>query len=96
VLDTFVTRFAYCFFVNAVVIFMIAIIMNTITSEGLPGRQNIGQTTAFRVCYFSFLTALPSIPCPALLKYTHVGAQLNTSLMRPFAPGMKYTHASPL
>jgi len=49
VLDVFFTRLFYCVFVNIVVIFMIVVLMNTIPSEGLPGRQNVGATTAFRV-----------------------------------------------
>ena len=41
-------KFFYALFINAVVIFMIYTLMNTITSSGLPGRQAI-DLTSFQV-----------------------------------------------
>jgi hypothetical protein len=48
-LDAIFIKFSYAMLVNFVVIFLIVAMMNTISSGGLPGRQQLPEKTSFQV-----------------------------------------------
>ena len=54
-LDALFLKSAYALLINFVVIYLIFTVMNTISSSGLPGRQQRDDATSFAVCVSALL-----------------------------------------
>ena len=64
--DAHIFKWAYAMLVNLVVIFLIIAIMNTISTGGLPGRQQLDEKTSFQVFLKRFSV---KEPCRLLFEY---------------------------